>query len=562
VAKEPFTQRAAPRTRISARGSLAESSDSAAFPRIDLRARDTTRYSKALSGRTSSQELKEQSVLYPFARAGLALTVLCSFAVSQPAFVPHTVEPYDLDSGYLHNPSATAQVVFQATIVGANKSWMQIHFGDSNLPEGSRLRLTSQLDGAVQWFDGASLRDYANRSAFFNGNGVLLELVAGANSRANRVQVVGYMGGDGFPISQTAESQCGSTDDRVPSSDPRQGRQWPSTCTTWMINPTTVLTAGHCASRTQQVHFNVPLSSNSGSIILPPPDDQYAYDGPTLQQLNAGVGADWSVVAVVRNSNTGLYPGQAQGSWYDLGPVPTSRVGLDHIRITGYGSTTSSVPRSWNFAQKTHLGGFTSTTATSLRYRTDTSGGNSGSPVVHEETGNAIGIHTHAGCTVSGGSNQGTRIDRADLQAAIAAIQNLRIAGIFEQVGNGCAGAGGTPALSSVTFPDLGNTMTLDVTGVEPNQAGTMFFGATDVMWAGNTLPFSLVSMGLPACNIYVSLDLAQPLASGPSGTPSMSFSIPNDPTLTGALFFNQYISLDSSNGLTVTNGAKSTVGD
>jgi hypothetical protein len=37
-------------------------------------------------------------------------------------------------------------------------------------------------------------------------------------------------------------------------------------------------------------------------------------------------------------------------------------------------------------------------------------GGNSGSPVVHEETGLAIGIHTHGGCSNSGGANSGTKI--------------------------------------------------------------------------------------------------------------------------------------------------------
>ena len=37
-------------------------------------------------------------------------------------------------------------------------------------------------------------------------------------------------------------------------------------------------------------------------------------------------------------------------------------------------------------------------------------GGNSGSPVVHEETGLAIGIHTHGGCSKSGGANSGTKI--------------------------------------------------------------------------------------------------------------------------------------------------------
>jgi V8-like Glu-specific endopeptidase len=43
-----------------------------------------------------------------------------------------------------------------------------------------------------------------------------------------------------------------------------------------------------------------------------------------------------------------------------------------------------------------------------LRYRVDTEGGNSGSPVVDEATGMSISIHTNAGCTSGGGSNSGT----------------------------------------------------------------------------------------------------------------------------------------------------------
>lgn len=40
-----------------------------------------------------------------------------------------------------------------------------------------------------------------------------------------------------------------------------------------------------------------------------------------------------------------------------------------------------------------------------MRYQTDTEGGNSGSPVIDEATGNAVGVHTHGGCSTSGGGN-------------------------------------------------------------------------------------------------------------------------------------------------------------
>ena len=49
-------------------------------------------------------------------------------------------------------------------------------------------------------------------------------------------------------------------------------------------------------------------------------------------------------------------------------------------------------------------------------------GGNSGSPVIHEETGHAIGVHTHGGCSSTGGNNKGTRIDRSEFKSHVDAL--------------------------------------------------------------------------------------------------------------------------------------------
>ena len=121
------------------------------------------------------------------------------------------------------------------------------------------------------------------------------------------------------------------------------------------------------------------------------------------------------------NSETGMLPGVAQSlkcgtpgcGWFELGSVPTTTTG-NNIRITGYG--TAAVD---SRSQKTHVGPLVTIAGTYVRYRPDTTGGNSGSPVVHEETGKAIGVHTHGGCSATGGSNQGTRIDKPEFAAAI-----------------------------------------------------------------------------------------------------------------------------------------------
>ena len=74
--------------------------------------------------------------------------------------------------------------------------------------------------------------------------------------------------------------------------------------------------------------------------------------------------------------------------------------------------------------QVTTLVPFVDSFGDTLQYAVDTSGGNSGSAVLNENTGEAIGIHTHAGCNSSGG-NHGTAIDQAGLQSALANPQGV-----------------------------------------------------------------------------------------------------------------------------------------
>lgn len=479
---------------------------------------------------------------------------------AQPAPASYQHRLVNFDSGYLDHAGAAATTVFRDTLTVRDAVWLRLHAADTNLPPGTRLKLTALQDGAVQWFDGESLRDYRSVSAFFNGNAVAVELIGGPRTRGNRVVVRAVDAGDpGMAPEPT--SICGPTDDRQLSTDPRQGRQYPTGCTTWLISAACVLTAGHCASTTQQVHFNVPLSNSNGSLNFPPPSDQYPYDGSTLALLNNGVGQDWAVVTTVRNSNTRLYPGQKQGSWYDLGTVPSSPSG-QNIRITGYG--TRSNPPTWNQVQETHVGPLQTIGATSLCYVTDTTGGNSGSPVIHENTGKAIGIHTHGGCSSTGGCNSGTRIDRTDLQAAIAARIDRKKAGSWSTFGAGCQGTAGTPVLSATGFPDQGQTLTLQVANALAGQLGAMLIGASNTTTGSYALPLALAPYGAPGCSQLVSHEVIVPLATG-GGSPSLPLVVPNNAALIGARFYPQYAHVDAGAnqlGVVVSNGGIATIGD
>ncbi|MBK8979951.1 MAG: trypsin-like peptidase domain-containing protein [Planctomycetes bacterium] len=450
-----------------------------------------------------------------------AIAALSPTAPCQVDPVSRSVIGVTVDSGFLDAVASRPQIVFRDEVAVPGAAWLRLELGATHLPSGSSLRLTSSADGAVQRHDAASLRDYGGSSCWLNGERVLVELIAAPDTRANRVVVdrVEY----GMRGISAPESICGTTDDRQLSQDPRVGRavSGASACTWWLVDEFTVLTAGHCAASaagTVIVGFNIPLSLPDGTYVQPHPDDQYPLDLGTLRFLNSGVGADWGVVAALRNSNHHAYPGQRQGGWFRLGAVPAAVTGVD-IRITGNGRVSAPVSLTWNAVQKTHVGPRVATsTANAIAYRTDTTGGNSGSPIIHEQTGDAIGIHTHGGCSTSGGQNYGTRIDRADLALAIQAVRSSKVAGSLATFGAGCAGPAGTPALSLGGIPDVGGNVTVQVANVPAGQPAAMLIGVSVTAWAGYALPLDLGPFGLSGCALLTSVEVSDGVSTATGG--------------------------------------------
>lgn len=265
-------------------------------------------------------------------------------------------------------------------------------------------------DNAWQRLDARSLKQWQFTSAYFNGDAVRIDLYVARVDEDVFVQIDEVMAGDwasGFPV----ESQCGPTDDRIASNDPRAGRLMSIGCTGWIITNGLLITAGHCLGGTV-MQFNVPLSLPSGTVQHPGPEDQYAVDAASKQGWGNGIGDDWGVFQVFDNPVTGLHPIVAQGAAFTI----IQSYGQDSIRITGYGVDTGTA----NQTQQTHVGPNAGSSGTTMRYVTDTEGGNSGSPIINEATDQALGVHTHGGCTTAGtGNNNGTSAFHPDFWNAL-----------------------------------------------------------------------------------------------------------------------------------------------
>lgn len=347
------------------------------------------------------------------------------FAAAQVEPPPSREVAIRVDSGFVSATGKGSQVVFETVVRVRDAQWLRLQFayvtlsGDPSSDNASFLRITSLRDGAQQRLNLYQVYEWAKTSAYFNGDRVRIEIVAFPGTGPNRLKMTTVTAGE-IPVEP--ESICDGNDDRILSNDPRVARLMSVGCTAWMINDLNrqFITAGHCGpSSGNVVQFNVPLSNSNGSVNHPPPEDQYAVDAASIQRTSGGVGNDWAYFGVFPNSNTFLQPYQVQGSTLILAssaPPPSGQL----IRITGYGTTSLPVPPQWNQVQKTHAGSYFSMSGTTVRYRADTTGGNSGSPVIDESSGLAIGVHTHGGCTNTGGSNAGTAIHHAGWQNALA----------------------------------------------------------------------------------------------------------------------------------------------
>ncbi|MCP5117592.1 MAG: hypothetical protein GY953_42760, partial [bacterium] len=328
--------------------------------------------------------------------AGL-LGILAAPVAAQTAELQRRTEPYIWFSGTHDGGPDRPHLRVEDSIAISGVPWMQLRFAEAELGQSSYLEITSLADGATQHLDAERLGQWRQQSAYFNGDAVQVRLFVGARDRGVQVSIEQVVVGEWGP--GTPETICG-VDDRIASSEPRVGRIDPIGCTGWVAINGQLLTAGHCLSGSAQIlSFNVPQSLPNGTVQFPGPEDQYTLDQTSFLGTGSGVGNDWGVFDVFNNSQTGLQPLAAQGGFnvkQDLGPA--------EIRITGFGVDSGTT----NQTNQTNAGPNAGSSGTVMRYVTDTTGGNSGSPVIAEATDEPVGSHTHGGCSGGGGNNDGT----------------------------------------------------------------------------------------------------------------------------------------------------------
>jgi hypothetical protein len=353
---------------------------------------------------------------------------------------------YSASSGSHANTTADEVVAWSKVIEAVDSATkVRIHFKSHNLGKGSYVRLTSLQDYGRQELNTTSMGYWYDTSAIFNGNRVLLELrVApgdqGVSCEVDQLVVPCDCGPKVAADSFLAQTLCGG-DSRVASGDNRVGRI--NGCTAWLVSNGAVLTAGHCAPLTVGDTFevNVPASTSSGGAVASAPQDQFPINAASANFFNGGAGNDWCVFRINPNGTTGQRPHVQHGFFRMSREIPALSA---TIRVTGFGIDNSplgtgvaccnfdsvgncthprcnSQSRTLQTATGPYRGEVVNTaTDISQTYTTDTEPANSGSPIIWEATGFAIGIHTHGGCNSDGsGANSGTSFEHNNLESAL-----------------------------------------------------------------------------------------------------------------------------------------------
>jgi len=120
------------------------------------------------------------------------------------------------------------------------------------------------------------------------------------------------------------------------------------------------------------------------------------------------------------------------------------------------------------------------------------------------------------------------------------------------------------PLLTADRPPRLGETMTVTIRNGPPGSMAALVHGADVAAWGTFALPVEFDPLGAPGCRLFVRPDLMLSTSIGANGQGVVPIHIPNLPSVTGEVFYQQFLVLDpaaNSLGLTVSGCARARVG-
>lgn len=215
-------------------------------------------------------------------------------------------------------------------------------------------------------------------------------------------------------------------------------------CTAWIAQGGVLVTAAHCNVDAGDVlEFNVPDSEGNGHLILAEPKDRYVVSqiiAKADKKSNGRYenGDDWLIFEVEDNPITGYQPIEAQLTYINLLKTDVKATSIPTLRIIGYGrddypqgsTVTTDYKNSQNRTLQTVYGDneTVSSTAGTILIE-DGIGidiGDSGAPVIIENTKDAIGVLNGKGTDDSGNIViKGTSLHRSEFWTSFQNTQNI-----------------------------------------------------------------------------------------------------------------------------------------
>lgn len=121
---------------------------------------------------------------------------------------------------------------------------------------------------------------------------------------------------------------------------------------------------------------------------------------------------------------------------------------------------------------------------------------------------------------------------------------------------------GAEPLISNVGYPTIGASYDVRLTESRPNSVAVLVTGLSNKTWGTIPLPLKL---GTTDCALAASLDISGAFAIDAQGRGKISFTLPSDPALRYANYYQQCIVLDATanvTGLVLTNAKRARIGN